>query len=118
MKHKQVERLKFAFKRAGLLNLKDKSLSVSVRTVDGCQGDEADVVLLSTVRSNSSGSVGFICDPQRLCVAMTRAKHLMIMVGCAKTLRKSSTEVLQNIVKDFEERQRLYDSEAFLRTIS
>lgn len=57
-------------------------------TVDSFQGSECDVVILSFVRSNSRGSVGFVKGYQRLNVALTRAKHLLICVGCAETLRK------------------------------
>lgn len=54
-----------------------KNLSVS--TVDSYQGQEADVVVISTVRTNK---IGFVDDPQRLNVALTRAKRLVRVVGC------------------------------------
>lgn len=69
----------------------------TVSTVDSYQGQEADIVIISTVRSKR---VGFVDDPQRLNVALTRAKRLLRIVGCKKlfdtlgarsTLRKLTT---------------------------
>ena len=59
---------------------------IRVLTVDSFQGSESDIILLSFVRSNTRNSVGFVRDMQRLNVAITRAKHLMLCIGDAKTL--------------------------------
>lgn len=48
--------------------------SVTVRSIDGFQGGEEDVILLSTVRCNGNGSVGFLSNCQRANVALTRAR--------------------------------------------
>lgn len=52
----------------------DDAFSVSVRSVDGFQGGEEDVIIISTVRSNCKGSVGFLDSRQRANVALTRAR--------------------------------------------
>jgi hypothetical protein len=59
---------------------------VQVSTVDGFQGQEFDLVILSTVRSNTSGSIGFLDDARRLNVAITRSKYMMVVVCNQRTL--------------------------------
>ncbi|WP_146578054.1 AAA domain-containing protein [Neorhodopirellula pilleata] len=59
---------------------------LEVDTVDGFQGREKEVVLLTMVRSNPEGVIGFLADRRRSNVAMTRAKRKLIMVGDSATL--------------------------------
>ena len=60
-----------------------------VGMVDSFQGQETDLVLFSATRSNEIGDMGFLRDPRRLCVANTRARKGLILVGDASTLRHS-----------------------------
>ena len=61
---------------------------VEVATVDGFQGREAAVVLFSCVRTAGGGRVGFLADLRRQNVALTRAKHSLVVVGDAAALRE------------------------------
>ncbi|KAL6882577.1 hypothetical protein ACP4OV_011267 [Aristida adscensionis] len=83
--------------------------SVKVKSVDGFQGAEEDVIIISTVRSNGAGSVGFLANLQRTNVALTRAKHCLWIVGNAATLFNSRS-VWQKIVKDARDRGCLFDA--------
>uniref|UniRef100_A0A7R9WTV0 DNA2/NAM7 helicase-like C-terminal domain-containing protein n=1 Tax=Craspedostauros australis TaxID=1486917 RepID=A0A7R9WTV0_9STRA len=62
---------------------------VRVGTVDSFQGQETEVVIISAVRSNMFGELGFLRDSRRLCVAITRAKRGLILVGDEPVLRGS-----------------------------
>lgn len=62
--------------------------SISINTVDGFQGQERDIIIISMVRSNEDGSIGFLSDLRRMNVAMTRARMKLILLGNAKTLTK------------------------------
>lgn len=54
----------------------DPNFSVSVRSVDGFQGGEEDIIIISTVRSNKNGKIGFLDNRQRANVALTRARYV------------------------------------------
>lgn len=72
--------------------LRDRCSSndVEIDTVDGFQGREKEVVLISLVRSNSQGEVGFLADTRRMNVAMTRAKRKLMVIGDGATLGRNA----------------------------
>ncbi len=66
--------------------LKSVRKSISVNTVDGFQGQERDIIVVSLVRNNEEGQIGFLRDLRRMNVAMTRARMKLIIIGDAPTL--------------------------------
>ncbi|CAN6859853.1 unnamed protein product [Brassica oleracea] len=67
-------------------NVSDQIFTLNVRSVDGFQGGEEDVIIISTVRSNGNGKIGFLSNRQRANVALTRARHCLWVVGNERTL--------------------------------
>lgn len=61
---------------------------ITVNTVDGFQGQERDIILISMVRSNEEGQIGFLRDLRRMNVAMTRARMKLLIVGHTPTLSR------------------------------
>ena len=61
---------------------------ITINTVDGFQGQERDVILISLVRANEDGQIGFLNDLRRMNVAITRARMKLIILGDASTLTK------------------------------
>ena len=61
---------------------------ISVNTVDGFQGQERDIILISLVRANENGDIGFLRDLRRMNVAITRARMKLIIVGNVTTMTK------------------------------
>ena len=84
-----------------LLNQKLDIEGLEIKTVDGFQGRQKDVVVLSFVRSNENGNIGFLKDLRRLNVSITRARKKLIMVGDSTTLIEHPTyERLLDYVED------------------
>ncbi|WP_215225989.1 AAA domain-containing protein [Echinicola shivajiensis] len=70
----------------GFDQLRELRDNISIGTIDGFQGQERDIVLISLVRSNEQGEIGFLADTRRMNVALTRAKRKLIVVGDSATL--------------------------------
>lgn len=75
---------------------------VTVRTVDGFQGQERDVILISLVRDNEEGQIGFLGDLRRMNVAITRARMKLIIIGNSETL--SRHRFFRAMLEHFKER--------------
>ncbi|CAL5365925.1 unnamed protein product [Camellia sinensis] len=80
-----------------------------VRSVDGFQGGEEDVIIISTVRCNGCGSVGFLSNRQRTNVALTRARHCLWILGNSATLINSGS-VWKKLILDAKSRGCFYDA--------
>jgi len=80
-----------------LLQLGDQ---LEINTVDAFQGQERDIIIIGFVRSNPAGEIGFLKDIRRINVAMTRAKHQLIMIGDSATL--GSLDFYNELVLHFQ----------------
>ncbi len=88
-------------------NLRAFSDMLTIDSIDGFQGQERDLMLISLVRSNPQGEIGFLSDTRRMNVAMTRAKRKLIMVGDSATL--SSNEFYASML-DYMDQNQCYSS--------
>ena len=101
----QVARIKKEFRVEGL----------EIKTVDGFQGREKEVVIVSFVRSNKSGEVGFLRDLRRLNVSITRARRKLVLIGDSQTLE--SEECYKRLIELAKERggyKRVVGDEGFV----
>ncbi|KAK4205279.1 P-loop containing nucleoside triphosphate hydrolase protein [Triangularia verruculosa] len=73
-----------------LAPLKDLYPGIELGSVDGFQGREKEAVIVTLVRSNSDGEVGFLAEKRRLNVAMTRPKRSLTVIGDSETVKKGS----------------------------
>jgi superfamily I DNA and/or RNA helicase len=83
-----------------LLREKFKKLEVEIDSVDGFQGREKEAVIVSLVRSNREGEVGFLADTRRMNVALTRARRKLIVIGDSATITRHP--FYQKMVEYFE----------------
>ncbi|KAF3967168.1 hypothetical protein CMV_008817 [Castanea mollissima] len=86
----------------------NEDFSISVRSVDGFQGGEEDVIIISTVRCNKNGIVGFLKNHQRTNVALTRARYCLWILGNEATLTKKNT-IWKKLVNDAMKRKCFYN---------
>ncbi|XP_041012064.1 uncharacterized protein LOC121255674 isoform X3 [Juglans microcarpa x Juglans regia] len=84
--------------------------TVKVKSVDGFQGGEEDIIIISTVRSNRYASIGFISNPQRTNVALTRARHCLWILGNEGTLGNSDS-IWEALVLDAKKRQCFFNAD-------
>ncbi|KAK4681737.1 hypothetical protein QC764_110050 [Podospora pseudoanserina] len=73
-----------------LAPLKEQYPGIELGSVDGFQGREKEAVIVTLVRSNSDGEVGFLAEKRRLNVAMTRPKRSLTVIGDSETVKKGS----------------------------
>ncbi|CAE6201147.1 unnamed protein product [Arabidopsis arenosa] len=90
-------------------SLSGELFTLNVRSVDGFQGGEEDVIIISTVRSNGNGKVGFLSNRQRANVALTRARHCLWVIGNATTLARSGS-IWAKLIRDSKRRKCFYDA--------
>jgi superfamily I DNA and/or RNA helicase len=77
-----------------------KTLEITINSIDGFQGQEKDLIIISLTRSNDMGIIGFLSDYRRLNVAMTRAKKKLVIIGDGATL--SGNELYLNLIDHIE----------------
>lgn len=69
------------------MDLISSHAKVEVNTVDGYQGREKEIIIISMVRSNKNGRIGFLSDLRRLNVSLTRARRKLVIIGDSETLK-------------------------------
>lgn len=80
---------------------------ISIKTIDGFQGEERDVIYISFVRSNKEGEIGFLSDLRRTNVALTRARKKLVMIGDSATL--ANNDFYKQLI-DYTEKKESYSS--------
>ncbi len=85
-----------------------EAVECEVKTVDGFQGREKEVIVISFVRSNDRGDIGFLKDYRRLNVSITRARRLLVMIGNRETL--SSDPLYRRLLNYVRDRGEILDA--------
>lgn len=99
--------VQFMSMNSTLLSKRDEYLEVEITSVDAFQGREKDFIILSCVRANDSQSIGFLSDPRRLNVALTRAKYGLLVLGNPRAL--SRNRLWNHLLVHFREKGCLVD---------
>ncbi|KAJ7960018.1 p-loop nucleoside triphosphate hydrolase superfamily protein [Quillaja saponaria] len=95
----------------GFIGDADSGFSLSIRSVDGFQGGKKDVIIISRVRCNKMGSLGFLSNPQRTNIALTRARYCLWIVGDGETLINSGS-VWERLAIDAKTRGCFHNADA------
>lgn len=86
----QVRRLRaLIFDSEDYASLQAVKEQITIDTVDGFQGQERDLMMISLTRSNEKGEIGFLADTRRMNVALTRAKRKLVLIGDSGTLTQN-----------------------------
>lgn len=85
------------------MQLKDEFPSLEIGTVDGFQGREKQVIVLTLVRNNDQKEIGFLKESRRLNVALTRAKSHLVLVCNGEFMSSSQDGVLKRLMEYMEE---------------
>ena len=90
--------------------LEHENLAIETKTVDGFQGREKEVIIISFVRANSKREIGFLKDTRRLNVAVTRAKRKLVTIGHAQTLE--SDTLFRDFIAFMKEEKAFYKAKS------
>jgi regulator of nonsense transcripts 1 len=80
---------------------------IEIASVDSFQGGERDYIILSCVRHNRHRTIGFLKDPRRLNVAITRAKMGLIIIGSARVL--AGNKLWYHLIRHFQQKELLVE---------
>ncbi|KAI3844636.1 hypothetical protein MKX03_026738 [Papaver bracteatum] len=86
-----------------------RNFALRVMPVEGFQGGEEDIIIISTVRSDSGGSIGSLSNPKHCNVALTRARHCLWIMGNDKTLSNSGS-CWEMLVRDAKDRNCFFNA--------